>query len=131
MHMALSLKPACWTTKKDVPEGLDWSEQTIVLWEEDECLRHDRTAEHICDAVVRLCGTMYDCAKVFKENSDGGVRRQVPDGQVADPIKRLLGDEIDKIDGGDCFYKLYRWGWVICDSYDGSSLLRVMLEEKR
>jgi len=43
----LRLKPADWTTKKDVPEGLDWSEQTIVLWEEDECLRHDPTAEHI------------------------------------------------------------------------------------
>lgn len=127
----LRLKPASWHTKKDIPEGFDWSQRTITLWQEDECLRHDDTAEHISDAVVRLCGTMYDCVRAFKEDGDGGVCRQGVDGQSFDPIKKLLGEAIDEIDGGDCSYRLYPWGWVICCSYEGESLERVMLENER
>lgn len=122
----LRLKPASWCAKKDIPEGLDWSKRTIVLWQEDECLRHDRTAEHIEDAVVRICGDMYGCAEAFEKDDVLGVKRK-----MANPIEKILREEIDKIDCGDCDYTLYAWGWVICHSFDGSSLERVMLEDER
>lgn len=122
----LRLKPASWCAKKDIPEGLDWSKRTIVLWQEDECLRHDRTAEHIEDAVVRICGDMYRCAEAFEKDDVLGVKRK-----MANPIEQILREEIDKIDCGDCNYTLYAWGWVICHSFDGSSLERVMLEDER
>lgn len=122
----LRLKPASWCAKKDIPKGLDWSKRTIVLWQEDECLRHDRTAEHIEDAVVRICGDMYRCAEAFEKDDVFGVKRK-----MANPIEQILREEIDKIDCGDCDYTLYAWGWVICHSFDGSSLERVMLEDEQ
>jgi len=96
-----------------------WSERVLVLWEEDDALRSDRSAEHLDDAVVRIVGTMYDCARRFFMRSDGEVQR------LARP-RDLLGPVIDTVDHGDCVLHLYARGWVVMHSHDGDALGRVV-----
>lgn len=118
------LKPPFWSSKKDIPIGLDWTRHMVCMWQEDDALRFDSSAEHIEDAVVRLCGSMYDCAEAFKEGPRGELIRV---GRL-DFINKILGSRIDMVDKGDHDLKLYKNGWVICHSFDGTSLYRVMLE---
>jgi len=120
------MRTARWVNKKQIFEGFDWMEHAVCLWSEDECLRHDPSAERIGDAVVRLCGSMYDWPRFFRAEPDGSLLRV----REQDPIKHFLGEAIDEMDGGDYTAKLYRSGWVISHSYEGFSLWRVVVDDK-
>lgn len=81
-----------------VPE--DWTERIVLLWEEDEVLRHDPDAEHLPGALVRFGGPGFD-----------------------------LGVCLAKHDDGDSGYDLYPNGWVRGWSYCGDSLWRLVKEK--
>lgn len=101
--------------KKQVPE--DWPNRVLVLWQEDECLRSDPSAEHIADVVVRFAGNMYDCANHFEYTDDEyiGVKRKIPN-----PMG-VLGEPLAEDDsGGDEMLTLYRHGWVVGHTPEGS-----------
>ena len=123
-----SIAFAKWYTQKGVPAGFPWWESVLWLWREDECLRSDRSSEHILDAIVRLCGNMYDCAASFTPSEQEGVKR---DADIAGRAERLLGAVLAEHDGGDCLYRLHPCGWVVCHSYDGDSLGRVLLSSEK
>lgn len=112
---------------EDISPSSHWWTSILWLWEEDDVSRRDPSAEHLADAIIRLRGSMYDCAAIFSSCDSEGVKR-------ADDIwtrcDRLMGKELAQYDGGDCFYKLYAYGWVTCNSYDGDSLGRVVVQEE-
>lgn len=68
------------------------------LWTEDECLLNDPSAEHLCDAWLRITGRQW---------SERG------------PI--LLS-----VDNGDSGYDVYADGWVRGWAYDGDSISKVL-----
>jgi len=102
-------------SKDKVPE--DWPNKVLVLWREDECLRSDPSAEHISDVVVRIAGSMYDCADHFKytENEWVGVERKIPS-----PMAILKDPLAEDDSGGDETLTLYRHGWVVGHTPEGS-----------
>lgn len=122
------IKFAKWHQVQAIPDGFPWWESAVWLWQEDECLRYDESAEHIYDAVVRLTGSIYDCASAFTPDEREGVRREP---EIDSRVKRLLGSVLAEYDGGDCLYRLYSAGWVVCHSYDGDSLGRVLLSSEK
>lgn len=104
--------------------GPDWSDRLLELWREDEVLTGDVSAEHINDAIVRIVGTMYDCQRVFIGTSShyGVTRSKIQ----SDVVLKLLGECLETYDAGDVTYHLYARGWVVGNSFDGSSLHRVV-----
>lgn len=86
-------------TLEEVPA--DWDKRIVILWEEDEVLLRDPTAEHLHGAILRICG----CER------EG------------------LGPVLAKVDHGDAGYDLYRDGWVRGWSYCGDSVGRLVTEE--
>lgn len=112
----------CWNVS--AKDG--WTDRPrICVWCEDDVLRNDPGAEHLNDAVVRIVGSMYDCARDFETAPDGddrGVLRP----HAHETAKRLLGPRIDEVDYGDTFLSLYRNGWVVQSSFDGQSLWRIV-----
>lgn len=85
-------------TPEEVP--VDWDKRIAILWEEDEVLLRDPTAEHLHGAILRICG----CER------EG------------------LGPVLAKVDHGDGGYDLYRDGWVRGWSYCGDSIGRLVTE---
>lgn len=79
-----------------VPIG--WGECVGMLWEEDECLRHDDTAPHLSWALRKFIG--------FHSLQE-------------------LGPKLDRIDNEDSGLDLYAGGWVRLWSYQGDGLGRV------
>lgn len=86
--------------KGNVPP--DWHDRVIVLWEEDDALRSDPTAEHIAQAWERHVGHPYN------------ERSRHERGPLAE------------WDGGDSGETVYEGGWVIGWTPDGSYLGRVV-----
>jgi len=105
----------------------DWAAHLLCVWQEDDATLRDPTAEHLHDAVVRLRGTMYECAEVFTPDPDLGVFRPL----AAERSKRLLGDPLDAVDYGDDTRTLYNGGWVVGESCEGSALYRVVKSTSR
>lgn len=79
--------------EQDVPA--DWADRVVILWEEDDCLRHDPDAERAEDAAHRMFG--------FNKKSDRN---------------RILA----RSDFGDSGYNLHSGGIVIGWSYAGGSV---------
>lgn len=79
--------------EQDVPS--DWVDRVVILWEEDDCLRHDPDAERAKDAAHRM----------FRFDRKSGTNR-------------ILA----RADFGDSGYDLYSGGIVICWSYQGGSV---------
>ncbi len=86
-------------TPAQVLEG--WDRRVVLLWEEDEVLRHDPDAVHLPQAVRRLCGCSVE----------------------------ELGPVLAKADFGDGWYDLHKDGWVTGSSYCGHSVGRLVTEE--
>lgn len=78
---------------QDVPA--DWVDRVVILWEEDDCLRHDPDAE-------RAAGAAYRMFRFDLESSS----------------HRVLA----RHDYGDAGYVLYSGGYVIGWSYMGGSV---------
>ena len=80
------------------PAPTNWYDENICFWTEDDCLRRDPSAEHLSDAWYRIVGERWG-----------------------------LRTEVSRYDGGDCLYTLYEGGWVVCNSFDGDSIYRVVV----
>lgn len=80
----------------------DWHDRVLVLWEEDDALRDDPSAEHIAGAWERHVGHPYN------ERS------------------RHARGPLAEWDGGDSGETVYEGGWVIGWTPDGNYLGRVV-----
>lgn len=80
-----------------IPEK--WYENTLVIWQEDECLRKDPTAEHINDMYLRYTGKVYNSK-----------------------------DSIASHDFGDETHYLMRDGWIVIASFCGYAIAMVVTQ---
>lgn len=78
----------------------NWEDRLLRLWTEDECTRQDPDAEKVWQAWERFTGHKWEHEQY-----------------------RVC---LKKVDNGDSFAYLYDNGFVIIDSFDGSSLHMVV-----